>query len=460
LSRVGKLRRFDDLIFYYYDIENNIIAFQEDLDYQNAMKILDCKIIFGIPMNVMVNDKERKKILGVMDYYSDTGFDACFFKSLDRKRHMYATSLKKQTINIIPYLVGEDGIRIELRWTKDEQNIITNCCCSIFFEKPKGYSDFVLEDLSTRFQWPIVFRYENEQLIHEAIWKGKYSSSSLKDKVDYADTTAVSFPDEEKLTTTMNSLKYFRNVMDDKENNCYSEANRRIIIDILLLAGLQSGNDNDYSLSLCPEKNMRITTSRIGSGPLDYYIVNSGQQIITALPHKHSEDIDKKEDDEDEENYSGVSILEAKADIDAVYLDSALPQLLAQMLDAFNANITISNNSRKRPADALSENETTSSSSGDRLSATNQDSSTIKKKNKDIVKGMLSTGHHTMFFSLSRLSDADELPMLEYYGKYSIDVLRKKTNRDSGLDTNDEIDSENVKKMLRAIHCFVKNDFE
>ena len=80
LSRLGKLRRFDDLIFYYYDIENNIIAFQEDLDYQNAMKILDCKIIFGIPMNVMVNDKERKKILGVMDYYSDTGFDAYFLE--------------------------------------------------------------------------------------------------------------------------------------------------------------------------------------------------------------------------------------------------------------------------------------------------------------------------------------------------------------------------------------------
>jgi hypothetical protein len=52
---------------------------------------------------------------------------------------------------------------------------------------------------------------------------------------------------------TMNSLKYFRNVMDDKENNCFSEANRRIIIDILLFAGLQSGDDNDYNLPLCPE---------------------------------------------------------------------------------------------------------------------------------------------------------------------------------------------------------------
>ena len=150
-------------------------------------------------------------------------------------------------------------------------------------------------------------------------------------------------------------------------------------------------------------------------------------------------------------------------DIDAADLDAALPQLLAQMLDAFNANITISNNSRKRPADALSENETTSSSSGDRLSATNQDSSTIKKMKtkKNIVKGMLSTGYHTMFFSLSRLpDDANELPMLEYYGKYSIDVLRKRTDRDSGLDTNDEIDSEKIRKILRAIHCFVQNDFE
>jgi len=457
LSNIEKLRRFDELKFYYFDFKNHRINFRNDRDYQNAMNIPDCKISFGIKMNVMGRYNKEKKILEVMRYYSDTGFDADFFESLDLIMDSYATSLKKKAINIIPYLVGKHGNRIELRRTTNEQNIIKYTCSSIFLEKPKGYSDFVLKDLLTRFQWPRELLYENEHLIREAIWKGEYSSSSLKDKVDSADTTAVSFPDEEKLTTTMNSLKYFRNVMDDKENNCYSEANRRIIIDILLLAGLQSGNDNDFSLSLCAEKNMEFATSRIGNGPLDYYIVNSGQQIITALPHKHSEDIEKKEDDEDEENYRGVSILEAKADIDAVYLDSALPQLLAQMLDAFNANITISNNSRKRPADALSENETTSSSSGDRLSATNQDSSTIKKKNKDIVKGMLSTGHHTMFFSLSRLSDdADELPMLEYYGKYSIDVLRKKTNRDSGL----EIDSENVKKMLRAIHCFVKNDFE
>ena len=63
--------------------------------------------------------------------------------------------------------------------------------------------------------------------------------------------------------------------------------------------------------------------------------------LITALPHN-----EKKEDDEDEENYKGVSILEAKADIDAADLDATLPQLLAQMLDAFNAIITISNNSR------------------------------------------------------------------------------------------------------------------
>ena len=134
------------------------------------------------------------------------------------------------------------------------------------------------------------------------------------------------------------------------------------------------------------------------------------------------------------------------------------------MLDALNATITISNNSRKRPADVLSDNEVTttssSSSSGDRLSATNEDFSTIKKKNKNIVKGMLSTGHHTMFFSLSRIPDADELPVLEYYGKYSIDVMRKKTDRDSGLNMNDDIDRGKVSKMLKAIHCFVKNDIE
>ena len=269
------------------------------------------------------------------------------------------------------------------------------------------------------------------------------------------------------LTTTMNSLKYFRNVMDDEDNNCYSEANRRIIIDILLLAGLQAGDRN--KVSVCAEKNLKLTTSRIGYGPLDYYIVNCGQQIITALPHKQTEkeeDDDEDEDDEDddnvEENCRGISILEAKMDIDAADLGKALPQLLAQMFDALNENITISNNSRKRSADALNENEVTTSSSGEKLLATNQVSSTNKEKKnkKNIVKGMLSTGHHTMFFSLSRPSDAAELPMLVYYGKYSIDVLLKKTNRDSGLAKEEDIDSNKVRRMLRAIHCFVKNDCE
>jgi hypothetical protein len=93
------------------------------------MKIPDCKISFGIPMNVMVNDQERK-VVRVLNYYSDTGFDAYFFESLDRKRNTYATSLKKQAINIRPYLVDEDGNCIELRRRTYEPNIITN--------RPKG----------------------------------------------------------------------------------------------------------------------------------------------------------------------------------------------------------------------------------------------------------------------------------------------------------------------------------
>ena len=98
LSRLELLRRFNELSFYYYDIENNRIAFEEDLDYQNAMKVPACKISFGIPIKVMVKDKELK-ILEMMRYYSDTGFDACFFKSLRLISHSYATSLKKKSYN-------------------------------------------------------------------------------------------------------------------------------------------------------------------------------------------------------------------------------------------------------------------------------------------------------------------------------------------------------------------------
>ena len=55
------------------------IYFRDDLDYQNAMKIPDCKISSGIPMNVMVTDKKRN-VVGDMNYYSDTGFDAYFLE--------------------------------------------------------------------------------------------------------------------------------------------------------------------------------------------------------------------------------------------------------------------------------------------------------------------------------------------------------------------------------------------
>jgi len=43
------------------------------------MKIPDCKISSDIPMHMMVKDKERN-LVGVMNYYSDTGFDAYFLE--------------------------------------------------------------------------------------------------------------------------------------------------------------------------------------------------------------------------------------------------------------------------------------------------------------------------------------------------------------------------------------------
>lgn len=58
------------------------------------MKIPDCNISFGIPMNVMVEEKERK-VRWVMVYYSDTGFDAHFFDSLGWIRDSYGYVIEK-----------------------------------------------------------------------------------------------------------------------------------------------------------------------------------------------------------------------------------------------------------------------------------------------------------------------------------------------------------------------------
>jgi hypothetical protein len=135
-------------------------------------------------------------------------------------------------------------------------------------------------------------------------------SSSLRDHVNDA-VTYVFFPDEKKLTTTIKLLKYFRNVIEKNDNSCYSKADQRII-------------------------TPSVAASRFGDGPLNYYIGRSGKQIIIAVPRDKQSEDDEEESDEDEENYKEVSILEAKEGKDAADLDATLPQLLAQMLDAFS----------------------------------------------------------------------------------------------------------------------------
>jgi len=52
---------------------------------------------------------------------------------------------------------------------------------------------------------------------------------------------------------------------------------------------------------------MEVATSRFGNGPQDYYIVNSGQQIIIAVPRDKQSEGNEEESDEDESNYRAFS---------------------------------------------------------------------------------------------------------------------------------------------------------
>lgn len=168
---------------------------------------------------------------------------------------------------------------------------------------------------------------------------------------------------------------------------------------------------------------------RVGKGPLDYYI-SSHIPVITASVKDPTvlEEEDTMEAIEDSELASEISrtVLEAKKLLEKGDLAQGLGQLVAQLLDGLYLEET-----RKRDTEGM-----------------------IKKGNGvRCIKGILSTGHHTLFFSLLKTGG---LPVLQFYGRYAVDVLPKSPPpRESGLGVGEQVKQEQVEKVLKAVHSFV-----
>ncbi|XP_012564526.2 uncharacterized protein LOC105848844 [Hydra vulgaris] len=398
----------------------------EESDYKKALLITNCKISLCINFFVLVStDPSRKyfpaKKFNDLFFQSDSGIDEDFNRKLQNIIDAYAHSSKCDKICIQPFLVDFSFKLYDL--TND--NVFKQMCFSILLRKAKGYSSFNMDDVELEIKW--AGELSNQATRYIDIWNGKFSSNMLSEKLK----ENIAIEDfEKKIEVTLTNLNYLRRLL--QPDNCYSESVRRLIINILLLPALQSSDKFTFSLNteynLLDESNF---IKRIGNGPIDYVLLGRTQPLITLLFDKTCEN-PQTDDLEEIECELNPTILEAKIDIDIKDLPKALSQLIAQMLDALHVIP-----SRKRTHDGMHPQHVHHS-----------------------VKGMLSTGHHFMFFSLSEDKDFNLIPTLEYYGKHSINVLLKKSGRSSGLNPNEEVKKSEVESILRSLHYFAMFDYE
>jgi hypothetical protein len=322
-----------------------------------------------------------------------------------------------------------------------EENIISLACLDIILFKVKDYSNLTMNDVIGNFKWA----GSDDKYIYQDICENKVTSSIIKENL-----ANMNLPDEdERLQFTMKYLNYLRNIL--KSPNCFSEANRRLIINIfILMAFSPSKNDtsiNEILLDVehCLENPENI--ARVGNGPLDYFCSSLQEDVVmvTTIPVNHSsnddndseEDINNVQDVQDGNNnvqdvqdgnkIKKVNILEAKQEVS----EAALAQIFGQMKDELSLL-----GSRKRSFEESS-----------------SPNSIIERKAK--VTGILSTGHHYMCFSLT--SNDNSLPILDFYGDFVVNILPKRNDsRLTGLNNNDQISQSEVLNILKVMHKLIR----
>ena len=305
-----------------------------------------------------------------------------------------------------------------------EENLLKSKLFCILLQPTRAYSSVNIKDIEKMIALPLQYSDINAFLVD--VSAGTPSSSALNTIVNDSNLQIPSF--DTKVTYTKQGLTYISNCVQPAI--VYNEAIRRIIIDCILLPAL-SHDEKNGNVDLMAEYNMELSeeVQRVGKGPLDYYI-SSHIPVITASVKDPTvlEEEDTMEAIEDSELASEISrtVLEAKKLLEKGDLAQGLGQLVAQLLDGLYLEET-----RKRDTEGM-----------------------IKKGNGvRCIKGILSTGHHTLFFSLLK---TDGLPVLQFYGRYAVDVLPKSPPpRESGLGVGEQVKQEQVEKVLKAVHSFV-----
>jgi hypothetical protein len=126
----------------------------------------------------------------------------------------------------------------------------------------------------------------------------------------------------------------------------------------------------------------------------------------------------------EEEPVNKYSIIEDKRVplTSVVDLQTSLGPLLAQMLDGLKIRDLTGGNKRKL-------------------------SSEVKT-----VKGILTTGQHSLFFSLQ---SGNPLPVLEFHGKFTVKVFDKETGRQRGLDLSERLEPADIERYLKNLYYFI-----
>jgi hypothetical protein len=333
----------------------------------------------------------------------------------------------------------------------EEQRVLDCSAFAIIFRKPTAYSKIKLEEMIDRVRWPTTWNVRAARDV-VAILNEKYptiSKATLKSMVDDSGSHHAIEGAVDMLEFAVGYLMRYRNAVVQTSTQ-FLESTRRWIINGCLLAAMSPTASpflNRLPIYLLSEYTFNLNESRIGSGPLDYYFFSPERSVsaIAVVDGRRGAALDDVEDgngggNEEDDGVmgerSGSLSLEAKQQCldDAAFLSNAMGQVCAQSLDLLKTNISLQQEGNTSQKKARVEE-------GSRATR--------------CVKSILSTGHHWFFFTFTEY-EGSSIPVIDYFGKYSIDVLHNLHLRESGLSPEDELNRPNIMVLLRALYFFLR----
>lgn len=353
-------------------------------------QLVEAKVYFRAKINIIVENKKGElTTIGSVQFDSRLGFDERFVESCNAYLRAH---LPKENKAHNLYLCDTAHKLFELA----EHSLRTHGCLNAVFRPCRSDSTIDLDSLEHLFCW------ENAKTTTEMLTimsntsrETAYGTTALTTAQDQLSTMA-----KEEIQAQVKPIRWYlehlRRTMDTEL--CYYEAYRRLIINIFMICACSL-----LERTLAAENNMKGQPNRVGSGPFDYFSAGPARNLLLRVPEEGSlPEIETELDDvppvpfADRWTAHADAVLEAKC---VLQLSLCLGQLLAQLLDA------LARHERKRGVDGES------------------------GKYPESVKGILSTGQHTLFFVLQKHA-VNSKPVLSYLGRRSLRVLPASTERD------------------------------